>query len=72
MAKVEYIIIGDTPRFNDCLVALCGNDKAWAERVLDRMQNNPTENDKIISKGHTNLRIKEVESKDCWWNYGTN
>lgn len=64
----EYIIIGDTIAYTGCLVCVCGTDKNHAEKVLFRMKNAPTDNDKIITKGHTNLRIKEVAAKDCWWN----
>lgn len=64
----EYIIIGDTRNYKGCLVCVCGADKGNAEKVLLRMQKNPTDNDKEIAKGHTNLRIKEVAAKDCWWN----
>lgn len=64
----NYIIIGDTERFEDCLVCVCGEDKAHAEEVLERMINNPTENDKQLTKGHKNLRVKEVPEADCWWN----
>jgi hypothetical protein len=70
MEKTEFVIIGDTAKYKDCLVGLAGTDRACAEEVLDRMVNNPTENDKAISKGHYNLRIKEVASKDCWWHQG--
>jgi hypothetical protein len=35
---------------------------------LYRMLNNPTDNDKRIIRGHTNLRIEEVSEEDCWWN----
>ena len=63
----RFIIVGDTDQYEGCLVCTCGGDKHHAEVVLERMKNNPTENDKRIIKGHTNLRIKEVEQKDCWW-----
>ena len=65
----EYIIVGDTEKYKDCLVCLCGTQPDRAKEILDRMINNPNENDKAISEGHTNLRIKEVEEKSCWWNY---
>jgi len=31
--------------------------------------NNPTENDKRLIKDHVNLRIEEVEDRECWWNF---
>ena len=64
----EYIIIGDTEEYNDCLVYVIGKSFEQAEQVLNRMINNPTDNDKKLIKGHTNLRIKKVNSEDCWWN----
>ena len=64
----EYIIVGDTERYKDCLVCPCGVSLVRAKEILDRMINNPTENDKAITKGHTNLRIKEVPEESCWWN----
>ena len=66
----EYIIVGDTERNKDCLIYICGLSEDRAKEVLDRMINNPTENDKAISKGHTNLRIKEVKEENCWWRHG--
>jgi hypothetical protein len=68
---MEYIIIGDTKDYSECLVCVCGS-KEYAEEVLQRMLNNPNENDKALIEGHTNLRIKAVEEKDCWWNDSTN
>lgn len=68
MNGTEYIIIGDTDRFNDCLVCLAGRTKEEAEEVLNRMINNPTDNDKKTMEGHRNFRIKEVDSKTAWWN----
>ena len=65
---MEYIIKGDTERYEDCLVLVCGNTKEGAERVLNRLLNNPTDNDKRLIKDHKNLRIAEVDDKDCWWN----
>ena len=64
----EYIIVGDTDNYKDCLVAICGACKEHAETVLERMKENPTDNDKLITKGHTNLRIEEITPEYCWWN----
>lgn len=64
----EYIIVGDTENYKDCLIAVCGADKEHAETVLERMKENPTDNDKLITKGHTNLRIEEITPEYCWWN----
>lgn len=65
----EYVIIGDTEKYNDCLVCVCGGSLEFANSTLNRMLNNPTEHDKLLMNGHTNFRIKEVPEKDCWWNY---
>lgn len=66
-----FIVVGDTSEFKDCLVSTF-NGK-WTEeearKVLERMINAPTENDKLLTKGHTNLRLKKTEPKDEWWNY---
>lgn len=64
----EYLIVGDTKNHNDCLIYRCGNNREYAERVLDRMLNNPNDNDKFASKGHFNIRLKEVDNSECWWN----
>lgn len=63
----DYVIIGDTDRFKDCLICIAGKTPEIANKVLDRMLNNPTENDKRLMSGHTNFRIDFAEEKDCWW-----
>ena len=68
MSAVEYIIIGDTDRYEGCLVCLAGNNREDAEERLHQMLTNPTDNDKYIMKEHTNFRVKEVKKEDCWWN----
>ena len=65
----EYIIVGDTERYNDCLVCVAGKNYEHAESTFNRMLNNPTENDKRLMLGHTNFRIEFVEEKYCWWNH---
>ena len=66
---MEYIIKGDTERFDNCLVCVCGSSLEDAEKTIRRMINDPTENDKRLIKDHTNLRIEEVVDEDCWWNF---
>lgn len=66
----EYIIVGDTEKFKDCLIYTCGVNKSTAEKVLNRILTNPTKDDLHGIKGHTNIRIKEVESEKQWWNQG--
>ena len=66
---MQYIVKGDSEKFDDCLVFVIGHStKEYAQSVLDRIINNPTENDKRIIKGMKNLRIEEVDDQDCWWN----
>lgn len=62
----DYVIVGDTKNYDECLVCVCGTF-ARATEVLTRMLNNPTDNDKKTMQGHSNLRIAEVPEKDCWW-----
>jgi hypothetical protein len=66
---MEYIIEGDTDKYKDCLVFVCGSSKENAEKALHRILYNPTDNDKRLIEGYQNLRIAEVDDKDCWWNY---
>ena len=65
----EYVIAGDTEKFKNCLIYACGTDFKNAEKVLHRMLNNPTENDKREVSKHTNIRIEEIAQEDCWWRY---
>ena len=70
MSDFEYIIVGDTEKYKDCLVCVCGSDKEDAERALNRMLNNPTDNDKRLMERHSNLKVKKVHKDSCWWRYG--
>lgn len=65
MKDSDYIIVGDTERFDDCLICVAGKTKESAEETLNRMMTNPTENDKRLMFGHRNLRIKEVPAEKC-------
>lgn len=67
MANSDFIIIGDTEKYEGCLVCVAGDTQEKAEKELERMKNNPTEKDKRLIEGHTNLRIKEVPAENCWW-----
>lgn len=64
---VNKIITGMTKTHGRCLACICGEN---AEKELERMINSPTENDKRIIGTMTDLRIDEVEEKDCWWKQG--
>lgn len=65
---MEYIIVGDTNTYKECLVRSCGRSYENAVKTLDRMLHNPDKYDKYDVERHTNLRIKEVKDETCWWN----
>ena len=64
----EYIIAGDTDRYEECLIYICGSSRENAEKILNRMLTNPNDNDKFVMQGHRNLRVIEIEGRDTWWN----
>lgn len=64
----EYVIVGDTERFKDCLVTVVKGDMQRAEERLEQMLTAPTPNDKILIGNCKNLRIKESEPEKAWWN----
>ena len=66
---MEYIIVGDSEKYKGCLLYCGFIKKEQAEQVLNRMLNNPTRDDEQTMLGKSNIRVQEVESKDCWWNY---
>ena len=66
----DYVIVGDTKNYDGCLVCVCGNSYRLAQQTLHRMLNSPTENDKKLMQGHSNLRVEEVPAKECWWQNG--
>ena len=41
----DFVIVGDTDKYEGCLVCVCGTYDN-ANKILHRMLNNPTENDK--------------------------
>lgn len=61
-----YIIVGDTEKYKDCLVSVVHGDMNYANEVLDRMLNNPTKNDLILTEGMSNLRIED-DNGEGWW-----
>lgn len=65
---MEYIIVGDSDKYKGCLLYCGFKEKEQAERVLNRMLNNPTRGDEQIMRGKSNIQVQEVASKDCWWN----
>ena len=62
----DYVIIGDTVQYKDCLIYTCGTFDN-AVRVLSRMLEDPTDGDKRVMQTHYNIRIKMVPERDCWW-----
>ena len=62
----RYIIVGDAGKYEGCLIRSCAS-KDNAEQTLERMLSDPTDNDKKMMEGHTNIRIEEVTSDKCWW-----
>ena len=66
--NVEYVIVGDTEEYNGCLIYVIKGNFEMAEQILNRMLNNPTENDKRSMKGYINIHIEGVDKCDCWWN----
>lgn len=68
----EYVIVHDvegTDKYNGCLLYVCGSSRENAEKVLERILNNPNSDDmRNIEKGYINFRIEEVPAKYCWWN----
>lgn len=57
---MEYIIVGDTAEYKECLVYTCGKSKERAKEVLSRMLTNPNENDKLVMRGMFNLSSQEI------------
>lgn len=68
MKECDYVIKGDTEECGECLIYVSGTLES-AKQDLERMLNNPTERDKRVMEGHTNLRIKAIAKEDCWWNH---
>ena len=65
---MEYLIVGDTKNYKDCLIYRCGDNRENAEKILNRLLNIPSNDDKIVSKGHFNIKIKKIDDSECWWN----
>lgn len=70
MSNTEYNIVGDTKDYKGCLIATCGKSKERANEVLRHLLANPSENEKMMMKGYTNLRIEKIDGGKCWWNEG--
>lgn len=65
---IEYVVIGDTENYKNCLVALLGAcTKEEADNKLSQMICNPDDHDKQLMEGHHNFRVVEVPEKEQWW-----
>ena len=66
---VEYFIAGDALLHKGCLICItdCKSFEE-AEQILERMLNNPNENDKKMIKGYRNIHVAAIPKNDCWWN----
>lgn len=66
----EYIIVADYPDVGEAMVVPMANgvSRRFANTVLKRMVENPTENDKALIGEGKNLRVEKIESWQCWWN----
>lgn len=64
---MEWTIIGDTEKYKNCLVSIGYPTKEAAEKAIHRMIHTPTENDKRLTAGHTNLRPFAEKDENCWW-----
>lgn len=62
----SYIIKGDSEKYTDCLIYVCGSYEN-AARTLDRILNEPNEYDVELMKKYKNIKIDFVEAKYCWW-----
>lgn len=58
----EYIIVGDTAEYKECLVYVGGRTMEQAKEMLEKAKQDAHFAD------HSNFQIKETESKDNWWN----
>lgn len=70
MPRTEYIIVGRRPDTVDdyCLISPVGKDKDNAEKILERMIENPDPHDVKLIGRLVDLKLEEVVSKECWWN----
>lgn len=65
---MEYIIVGDTERYKECLVFTCGKNKEHAESVLHKILTNPSKEEAFVIRNMKNLKVIVANGGDCWWN----
>lgn len=65
---MEWVIVGDTDKYKDCLI-LCGCT-TWemACKVLNKVLTSPQYEQE--RNEYKNIHIAEVAAKDCWWRDG--
>ena len=63
-----WIIVGDTDKYEGCLVYTIMGGRDLAETVLDRLNNNPDVRDMQVRETMHNFRIKETKPSEEWWN----
>ena len=63
----EYIIVGDTSDYTGVLITLAGTTIERAREVLyDLLHDEKISHEHDVDR-YSNIRIEEVEGKDCWW-----
>lgn len=55
---MDYVIVGDTGDYKDCLVMVCGKSYENAKKTLEEL--------KQTDDRHSNLRIEQTDNG--WWN----
>lgn len=55
---MEYVIVGDTNEYTDCLVMVCGQSYESAKEEVEKLKGNDTK--------YINLRIERTDGG--WWN----
>lgn len=63
----EFIIVGDTEKYKECLIFTCGKKLDRAKEVLQECLDGADPHTKHACEGHTNLHIKRVKTANAWW-----
>lgn len=65
----NWIVVGDAEvcgKIEECLIRVCYS-KESAEKEVERMLTNPTEQHKRELARHSNIRVKYTGSEPQWW-----
>ena len=65
---MSWIVVGDSPRYEDCLVQTGFNTESEAKAFADKLNENPELQNKYGIKEHKNFRPKETKPSEEWWN----